>query len=138
MKSAICTAIGIAGAAAASVIGGLDAALGTLITFMATDFLTGLMVAGFGRSEKTKKGGLDSHVGWKGLAKKGVILLLVLVAHRLDLTLGSEYVRNTVIIGFTANELISITENAGLLGVPMPKGLRNAIEILKSKGGENE
>ena len=60
-------------------------------------------------------------------------LLFVLVAHRLDLSLGTPYIRDTVIIGFMANELISIVENAGLMGLPLPTALINAIDILNKK-----
>ena len=138
MKNTICTGIGLAGATIASAFGGWDTALRTLIIFMAADYITGLAVAWLGRSQKTESGGLNSHVGYVGLVKKAVILILVLAAYRLDITLGLDYVRNTVIIGFTANELISITENAGLLGVPMPRVIKRAIELLQNKGGDDE
>ena len=138
MKNAICTGIGIAGAAIASALGGWDVPLGSLVTFMIIDFVTGLMVAGSGKSPKTEKGGISSAVIFSGIAKKVVILFLVLIGYRLDLTLGMDYVRNTVIIGFLANELISIVENAGLLGVPMPPVIKNILEVLKNKGGHND
>ncbi len=137
MKETICTITGVIGAAIASFFGGWDAALTTLIIFMAADYITGLLVAGvFKKSEKTANGGLDSHIGWKGLCKKGVVLLFVLVAYRLDLTIGTNYIRNTVIIGFIANELISIVENAGLMGIPLPASIKKGIEILQSKEDE--
>ncbi len=139
MKSAICTWIGVAGAFLASALGGWDAPLGSLVVFMAVDFATGLLAAGAGKSPKTARGGISSAVIFTGLAKKTVILLLVLIGYRIDLVLGLGYVRNTVIIGFLANELISVVENAGLLGVPMPEVIKNVLEILKSKGGgEND
>ncbi len=137
MKETICTITGVLGAAIASFFGGWDAALTTLIIFMAADYITGLLVAGvFKKSEKTASGGLDSHIGWKGLCKKGVVLLFVLVAYRLDLTIGTNYIRNTVIIGFIANELISIVENAGLMGIPLPNVIKKAIEILQNREDE--
>lgn len=76
---------------------------------------------------------LESRAGWKGLCRKGVTLLFVLIAYRLDLALGVNYIRNAVIIGFMANELISITENAGLMGIPLPTVIQNAIEVLTRK-----
>ncbi len=137
MKETVCTLAGCIGAAIASFFGGWDAALTTLIIFMATDYITGLLVAGvFKKSEKTTNGGLDSRIGWRGLCKKGVVLLFVLVAYRLDLTIGTNYIRNSVIIGFIVNELISVTENAGLMGMPLPNAIKKGIEILQSK--ENE
>lgn len=139
MKEPLCTTIGLVGAWAAALLGGWNTALGTLIIFMATDFIMGLIVAGvFRKSKKTESGTLSSRAGFKGLCKKVVILLFVLIAHRLDLVIGTDYIRNTVIIGFMANELISIVENAGLMGVPLPKVIIKAIEVLQGKENENE
>ena len=87
-----------------------------------------------GRSSKSQSGKLSSKSCWRGLAKKCVSLLLVLVAVRLDITLGTTYIRDAVCIAFVVNELISITENAGLLGVPLPGILTKAIELLQTKG----
>ena len=106
----------------------------TLIIFMAIDYITGLIVAGvFHNSEKTANGALESRAGWKGLCRKGVTLLVVLVACRLDLVMGSNFIRDAVIIAFVANETISIIENAGLMGIPIPAAIMRAIEILKNK-----
>lgn len=134
MKSGICTAAGIVGSAIAALFGGWDEALMTLVIFMVIDYVSGLIVAGvFHTSKKTESGTLESRAGWKGLCRKGVTLLFVLVAHRLDMAIGVDYIRNAVIIGFMANELISIVENAGLMGVPLPKVIQNAIDILTEK-----
>lgn len=140
MKSWVTTAIGVIGGFIASLFGGWDAALVTLIIFMGIDYVTGLIVAGvFHKSEKTANGALESRVGWKGLCRKGVTLLVVLVACRLDLVMGSNFIRDAVIIAFIANETISIIENAGLMGIPIPAAIMRAIEILKSKAeGEGE
>lgn len=134
MKSGICTAAGIVGSAIAALFGGWDEALVTLVFFMVIDYVSGLIVAGvFHASKKTESGTLESRAGWKGLCRKGVTLLFVLVAHRLDMAIGVDYIRNAVIIGFMANELISIVENAGLMGIPLPKVIQNAIDILTEK-----
>lgn len=134
MKSGICTAAGIVGSAIAALFGGWDGALVTLVIFMVIDYVSGLIVAGvFHASKKTESGTLESRAGWKGLCRKGVTLLFVLVAHRLDMAIGVDYIRNAVIIGFMANELISIVENAGLMGIPLPKVIQNAIDILTEK-----
>lgn len=139
MKEIICTLTGFAGARIAAFFGGWNAALATLVIFMIVDYTTGIIVAAvFKNSDKTENGGLNSHIGWKGLCKKGVVLLFVLIAHRLDLVLSMDYIRNTVIIGFMANELISIVENAGLMGVPLPNVIKRAIEILQKKDVNNE
>lgn len=134
VKEVICATVGLVGSFIAKALGGWDAALATLIIFMGVDYLMGLIVAGvFHRSKKTENGALESNVGWKGLCKKGVTLLFVLVAYRLDLALGLDFIRTTVIIGFMANELISIIENAGLMGIPIPGVLGKAIDILTQK-----
>lgn len=139
MKEGICTGIGVLGGLIAVAFGGWDEALVTLVTFMVIDYISGLIVAGvFHKSKKTETGTLESRAGWKGLCRKCVTLLFVLIAHRLDLAIGVNYIRNAVIIGFMANELISIVENAGLMGIPLPTVIQNAIDILTKKAGEGE
>ncbi len=134
MKNGICTIMGVVGSFIASLFGGWDTALVTLMIFMAVDYITGLVVAGvFHRSPKTDNGTLESRAGWKGLCRKGVTLLVVLVACRLDLIMGSSFIRDAAIIAFITNETISIIENAGLMGLPIPAVLVRAIEILKQK-----
>lgn len=136
MKQGICTAIGVAGAAITSLFGGWDKGLETLVIFMAIDYISGLVVAGvFHNSRKTESGTLESKAGWKGLCRKCMTLLFVLVAYRLDLMIGSDYIRDAVIIGFVANEAISIVENAGLMGVPFPEPIQKAIEVLTKGSG---
>ena len=135
MKTGICTAVGVVGGFIASLFGGWDAALTTLLIFMGVDYITGLIVAGvFHRSQKSTDGALESRAGWKGLCRKGTTLLVVLVACRLDLVTGSTFIRDTAIIAFIANETISIIENAGLMGVPIPAVVAKAIDILKKVG----
>lgn len=148
MKHMICTTLGVVGSAIASAFGGWDAGLATLIIFMAVDYLSGLLVAGvFHKSNKTDTGALESKTCWKGLCRKCMTLIFVLVAYRLDLVIGTSYIRDAVIIAFIANELISIVENAGLMGLPMPEVIIKAIDILQKKadskkaesgGNENE
>lgn len=137
LKTMICTGIGIVGSTVAAAFGGWDAAMITLISMMVIDYLTGVLVAGvFHNSPKTENGTLESKAGWKGLCRKGMTLLIVLVAARLDIILGTGFIRDAVIIGYIANETISIIENAGLMGVPIPAAIEKAIEVLQSKGEE--
>lgn len=137
MKNEICTILGVVGGAIASFFGGWDASVMTLVIFMIIDYITGLIVAGvFHASKKTENGLLESRAGWKGLCRKGVTLLIVLIAARLDLVTGLSFIRDTAVIGFVANEALSIIENAGLMGIPIPKPILKAIEILKSKSEE--
>lgn len=132
MKTTICATLGVVGSFIASLFGGWDAALVTLLIFMGVDYVTGLIVAGvFHTSPKTENGALESRAGWKGLCRKGVTLLVVLVACRLDMVMGSNFIRDAAIIAFIANETISIIENAGLMGVPIPAVVVKAIEVLK-------
>ena len=134
MKEYICAAAGAAGGFIATLLGGWDTGLQTLLIFMAVDYLTGLIVAGvFNKSNKTENGALESRAGWKGLCRKGLTLLSVLIGYRLDLAIGTNYIRDAVCIGFIANEAISIIENAGMMGAPIPKVISKAIEILKTK-----
>ena len=135
MKEIICIAAGILGSGIAQCFGGWDAALTTLVIFMGIDYLTGMLVAGvFHNSPKTPGGGLESRAGWKGLVRKAVGLLIVLVATRLDLLIGDQtFVRDAVVIAFVVDEALSIIENAGLMGVPVPGVLMRAIEVLKDK-----
>ncbi len=128
------TIIGIIGGFISSLFGGWSAALTTLCIFMAVDYITGLIVAGvFKKSEKTETGGLESRAGWKGLCRKGVTLIIVLVAARLDMVIGATFIKDGVVIAFIANETISIVENAGLMGVPIPGVIMRAIDVLKKK-----
>lgn len=139
MKEGILTMVGIAGGFISALFGGWDAALLTLVIFMGVDYITGLIVAGvFHHSPKTETGTLESRAGWKGLCRKGVTLLVVLVACRLDAVLGSTFIRDSVVIAFIANETISIIENAGLMGVPIPSAIRKAIDVLTEKEEEGE
>lgn len=134
MKNGICTIVGVVGSFIVSLFGGWDTALVTLMIFMAVDYITGLVVAGvFHKSPKTDGGTLESRAGWKGLCRKGMTLLVVLVACRLDLIMGSNFIRDATIIAFIASETISIIENAGLMGAPIPGVLVKAIEVLKQK-----
>ena len=138
IKAIICTAFGVVGGMVAQLFGGWTEDMITLIIFMAVDFIMGLIVAGvFHKSNKSQSGALSSHAGWVGICKKGVVLLFVLITHRLDMLLETDYIRTTAIIGFIANEVISIIENAGLMGVPLPEVIIKAIEILKHRA-ENE
>ena len=126
--------LGVVGAFISNLFGGWDMALTTLAIFMGIDFLTGLIVAGvFHKSGKSENGALESRAGWKGLCRKGATLLVVLVAVRLDMALGTAMLKDAVVIAYIANETISIIENAGLMGLPIPKVITKAIDVLQSK-----
>lgn len=132
--AAVCAAVGAVGGVIARALGGWDNAVVTLIIFMVSDYAMGIIVAAvFKKSEKSENGGLSSRVCWIGLARKVMTLLFVIIANRLDVLIGTDYIRTGVIISFCASELISICENAGLMGVPLPSVITKAIDILKNK-----
>ena len=136
MRETVSTLAGVAAGMVSWLAGGFDLPIVALVICMAVDYVTGLIVAGvFHTSPKTAGGGLDSRVGWKGLARKFVTLLIVVVANLADILLGQCCIRDAVVIGFCANECISILENAGLMGIRVPKILSDALEKL---GKENE
>ncbi len=139
IKVYCCTAAGIIGGFIARLLGGWTKDVTTLIIFMAIDFVMGIVVAGvFHKSNKSDTGAISSRAGWKGLCKKCATLIFVVMAYRFDVTLGTDYIKTTAIIGFITNEAISIIENAGLMGVPLPEVIKRAIEILKNKGDGEE
>lgn len=114
--------------------GGWTQGMTFLVIAMALDYISGLIVAAvFHNSKKTETGRLESRAGWKGLIRKGMTLAIVLVAAQLDITLNTNFIRDAVVIGFIANEIISIIENAGLMGVPITPALVNMIDLLKRK-----
>ena len=124
-----------AGAFITALVGEWDGAIITLLLFMAADWLTGLTVAGiFKKSPKTETGALESNAGLKGLCRKGAMLLIVLVAYRLDLMAGLHSVLRTgTIVALATNEALSILENVGLMGVNYPPIIKNAIDKLQGK-----
>lgn len=133
-KEILSGAAGIVGAVASKLFGEWNGALTTLMIFMAADYLSGILLAAvFKKSPKSKTGALESRAGFKGLVRKGIILIMVLLAFRLDMITGQSFIADGVIIAFITNEAISITENAALIGVPLPKVLTNAIDILKKE-----
>lgn len=133
MKNMTISVIGTAGSCIAAALGGWDSAIIALLSFMAIDYITGFVVAlVFHKSNKSASGGLESRAGLKGLCKKGMVLLLVVVANLLDQQMGATYIRDGVCIAFMANELLSIVENASLMGLPIPKIITDALDILNA------
>lgn len=134
MKHVVCAIFGALGSFIAYLLGGFEASVITLIIFMIIDYLTGLIVAGvFKNSDKCENGCLNSRAGWKGLCKKFATLMFVIIANRLDVQMGTTFIRDAVCLAFISNELISIVENAGLMNIPIPKAITDAISVLKNK-----
>ena len=134
MKDTVCTILGIIGSAVCWAFGGWDTAMMTLLVCISVDYISGSIVAlVFHKSTKTESGAYNSAYGLKGLCKKCLMLLFVLVAVQVDRVLGADYVRDAVCIGFSVNEILSIIENLGLAGIPMPEAIIKALEQLQKK-----
>lgn len=128
------------GGAVAGFFGEWSALLTALIAVMAVDYVSGVLVALNNRSKKTASGGLSSKVGFAGLLKKGMILLVVLVATLVDKAIGSEGMvfQSAAVCFYIANEGLSVLENAALLGLPVPSAIRRALDELKKDEGPKE
>lgn len=139
MKNWILTALGVVGSFISGLFGGWTTALTTLVIFMGVDYITGLIVAGvFHKSPKTTTGTLESRAGFKGLLRKFTALAFVLVGYRLDLMTGQPFVKDAVCIFYICNEALSIVENAGLMGLPIPNVIKKAIDLLHNKEENHE
>lgn len=138
MKDFVCFICGVVGGGIASILGGWDSALATLIIFMGIDLATGVITAAMGKSKHSKSGALNSKAGWVGIAKKVCTLLLIVVGVRLDLLLGINYIRDALCISFCLNEVLSIVENTSLMGIPYPPVIMKAIDVLQTKVGRAE
>ena len=136
IKKVLCAIFGVMGATVAYLFGGWTEDMVTLIVAMTVDFLLGLLIASvFNKSPKSDSGKISSKSCFLGLCKKCTMLLFVLIAYRLDVSLGTDYIKPATVIAFIVNELISIVENAGIIGIPMPEIVTKAIDLLKSKEG---
>lgn len=138
MKNQICTMIGIIGGAAAAALGGWDTSMQLLVIAMIVDYMTGVAVAAvWHKSAKSENGALESRAGFKGLIRKGCIIALVLIAHYMDLAIGTQYIRDALVIGFATNEIISILENLSLMGIQYPEIIKRALDIMQDKSQTN-
>lgn len=134
MKELFCGIVGSIGSALVYYIGGVDTILISLAVFMLVDYISGIIVAlVFKKSPKTDSGKINSGASLKGLCKKLFMLSLVGIANLLDGVLGTDFIRNGLVVAFLTNETISIIENASLMGIPVPKVLTDAIDILNEK-----
>ena len=121
--------------AIAGFFGEWSAALTILVVMMAVDYATGIMLAISGKSPKTEGGGLSSKIGFIGLAKKGFIMLIVLIATLLDKAIGNTAMifQTATTFYYIANEGLSILENADLMDVPFPAFIRDRLETMREK-----
>lgn len=134
-KSFFLIGLGAIGSVISELFGGWTSAMTTLVIFMLIDYITGILVAAvFRKSNKTEDGGLESKAGWKGLIRKFSTLLIVLISIRLDIIFNTTIISNCVVFTFLANELLSLLENVGLMGIPLPSVLTEVISVLNKKG----
>lgn len=120
-----------------SLFGTVNNELKTLFIFILIDLITGVIVAGvFKKSQKTLSGSLKSSEMTKGICKKIGIILLVVIAHYIDIILNISYIMYATEVALIVEELISIIENIGLMGVPIPAVIANSIDLLNKKISE--
>ena len=135
-KNVILFTLSVIGSFIVKFLGGVDTVLIALMLFMAVDYITGMAVAFiFHKSKKTQGGGASSKEGFKGIVKKICMLLLVGLAHEIDIITGIDYTRAMAILFFIGNEGLSVLENMGLMGVKYPAFLIKALEALRDDNG---
>ena len=134
VKNIIIMIFGSIGSLLSFLLGGFDNVMIALLIFMVLDFFSGIILAiVFKNSKKTDNGKLSSSAGIIGLSKKIFILFLVALATQLDIVLETSFIRDGTVIGFISMEGISVIENASLAGLPIPKVIKNALEIISKK-----
>lgn len=131
-KNTILLALSTIGGFVANQLGGWNNSLKVLIGIMIADYATGVIVAAYRKSNKSKDGALSSKAGFFGLCRKCLILIIVWVSAMVDQLVGDNFIRTTVCMFFISNEGISVIENAGLMGIPLPDKLKNMFDILKN------
>ena len=138
-KNMILFVLSMVGSFIVNFLGGVDTVLIALLLFMAVDYITGIAVAFiFHKSKKTAGGGASSKECLKGIIKKLCMLLLVGLAHELDVILGVDYTRTMAILFLIGNEGLSVLENMGLMGITYPAFLIKALESLKENNGGDD
>lgn len=119
--------VAVGGSISSYLFGGWSALLNILLFFVVIDYITGIIAAGV-------RGELRSMVGLIGITKKIFIFVMVAIAYKIDSILGDvHFLRDTVIFFYLANELLSIIENGGRLGAPIPPVIRKAVVLLRGK-----
>lgn len=134
LRVEIMTFIGVLGSMLSYLFGGFTEALVALCIMMVIDVILGFTNALiFHKSKKTENGRASSSQGIKGITKKIIILFIVVVAHQLDIIMGVNFIKDGVIIAYATMEGLSIVENMGFMGIPVPKVVKDALEILNKK-----
>ncbi len=125
------SAVAVLGAACTAAFGGFNLMLRVLVGLVIVDYITGITAAWY---EKV----LDSGIGARGIVKKILLFVVVALAYQIDKAIGQDIFRNLAIWFYMANEALSIIENVGRCGVPIPGFLKAALEQLRNKADEGE
>lgn len=124
---------GVVGGMITSLFGGWSTGIKVLLIIMLIDMLTGITSAIMNKSTKTDSGALNSYVVWKGILKKLTTLLMICMAYQLDLIFGTTIIRDATVIFYIFDEGVSVLENCGRIGIPLPTVITKALDILKEK-----
>lgn len=128
METIIKSIAAAGGAAISFFYGGWTQLMTVLVVFILIDFISGVALA-------AKDGRLKSGELWLGVTRKIGTMAIVAVAHMLDTTIGDAHlIRDAAIFFYLAGELLSLIENAGQLGVPIPPVVSRAVDVLRGKG----
>ncbi|MBQ2028075.1 MAG: phage holin family protein [Clostridia bacterium] len=144
MKEKVFQCIAAAVGAVVGFFTGLPPVLLIMLIIMSLDYATGIICGLMGKSRKTEHGGLSSKAALEGLLRKLMLLAIVALAYLLDWAVmagaGVEFaaVSSATCLWFIASEGISVVENAADMGVPIPQIIKNALEIMRGKGGEGK
>lgn len=137
-KNYFCVIMGTFGSFISKALGGWNSSLTTLVIFMLIDYITALIQAIEGKSLKSENGKLSSRVGFIGLFKKVMILLMVLIGYRIDVTFNLTYVKQVITLSYICNEFISIIENLTYLGMDKLPIFDKITTLIKKEVEENE
>ena len=138
MKNYLSLLVGTIGTFIVNIYGGWSNALTTLVIFMIIDYLSAIVQGIMGKSLKSKNGKLNSTVGFKGIFKKIMVLLMVLVGHRIDVTFNLTYVKDIITLSYICNEFISIIENLTYIGMDKLPIFDKVAKLIKKEIEENE
>lgn len=138
MKNYLSLIVGTISTLIVNIYGGWSNGLTTLVIFMIIDYLSAIIQAIMGKSLKSENGKLNSTVGFKGIFKKIMVLLMVLVGHRIDITFNLTYVKDIITLSYICNEFISIVENLTFIGLDKLPIFDKVAKIIKKEVEENE
>lgn len=138
MKNYLSLIVGTISTFIVNIYGGWSNGLTTLVIFMIIDYVSAIIQAILGKSSKSKNGKLNSTVGFKGIFKKIMVLLMVLVGHRIDVTFNLTYVKDIITLSYICNEFISIVENLTFIGLDKLPIFDKVAKLIKKEVEENE